>query len=386
MPNRQPPNSINIGSQANSGTGDNLRDAFIKVNGNFTDIYNLAVFQPDLISAVNQTLENISVNVTPNADISYNLGTTSKRWKELHSDSLKTSNIVNENGTLLLTAGSSRAVSFSNPIEFIGPTDNYQGPAIGIRNISSGSISFFDNHSHTYGVYNYTMNMSDGNFSWSFSNVNSPYDLGQDKMVLDHTGNLTVNNSLYVLMDITADRNISASNNISASKDIDAGRNILASNNISASNDIDAGRNILASNNISATIDVTAGRNISASNNISATVDIISGRNISASGNIYAGGDVTAYSDARLKTNVQTIENALDKTRQLRGVTFDKDGKNSLGVIAQEVQKILPQVVVEGNDENKTLSVAYGNIVGLLIEAVKELTDKVERLEKLIGK
>ena len=93
-------------------------------------------------------------------------------------------------------------------------------------------------------------------------------------------------------------------------------------------------------------------------------------------------GNVTAYSDERLKTNIQTINNALDKVMNLRGVTFDKDGKEGLGVIAQEVQKVLPQVVLENNDEMKTLSVAYGNIVGVLIEAVKELKAEVEELKR----
>jgi hypothetical protein len=101
-------------------------------------------------------------------------------------------------------------------------------------------------------------------------------------------------------------------------------------------------------------------------------------------GNLTVGGIVSNLSDARLKTNIKTIENALDKTRQLRGVTFDKDGRNNLGVIAQEVQKILPQVVIEGDDQNKTLSVAYGNMVGLLIEAVKELTVELDSIKSIL--
>jgi hypothetical protein len=102
---------------------------------------------------------------------------------------------------------------------------------------------------------------------------------------------------------------------------------------------------------------------------------------IDNSGNATAAGNVTANSDERLKTNVKTIENALDKVNQLRGVTFNKDGHENIGVIAQEIQKVLPQLVHEANDDMKTLSVAYGNIVGVLIEAVKELTEKVNKLE-----
>lgn len=93
--------------------------------------------------------------------------------------------------------------------------------------------------------------------------------------------------------------------------------------------------------------------------------------NFQVMGNITANGNVTAYSDERLKSNIQTIPNAIEKIMALRGAEFDKDGRHEIGVIAQEVQKIIPEVVFEGSDEMKTLSVAYGNLVGLLIEGMK---------------
>lgn len=95
-------------------------------------------------------------------------------------------------------------------------------------------------------------------------------------------------------------------------------------------------------------------------------------------GNFSAVGNVAAYSDERLKTNIRTIDAALDKVSQMRGVYFDKDDKASVGVIAQEMEKVLPEVVMDGEYK----SVAYGNIVGVLIEAIKELQAKVDRLEK----
>ena len=96
--------------------------------------------------------------------------------------------------------------------------------------------------------------------------------------------------------------------------------------------------------------------------------------------NLVCGGTVTASSDEKLKENIQTIENALDKVMNLRGVEYDRkdSGEHQIGVIAQEVEKVIPEVVY--GDEIK--SVAYGNLVGLLIESIKELTEKVERLEK----
>jgi hypothetical protein len=90
---------------------------------------------------------------------------------------------------------------------------------------------------------------------------------------------------------------------------------------------------------------------------------------------------VTASSDARLKENIITIDDALNKTLALRGVMFNRIGSLSkeLGVIAQEVEEIVPELVVTGEDEFK--SVAYGNTVGLLIEAIKTLNDKIEELK-----
>lgn len=98
-------------------------------------------------------------------------------------------------------------------------------------------------------------------------------------------------------------------------------------------------------------------------------------------GNTTATGNVTAYSDIRLKTDIQLIPNALDKVKALRGVTYERidNGERQTGVIAQEVQAVLPEAVMTMNDDNKTLSVAYGNLAGLLIEAIKELNHKVDR-------
>lgn len=98
------------------------------------------------------------------------------------------------------------------------------------------------------------------------------------------------------------------------------------------------------------------------------------------SGNFTAAANITAYSDAKLKTNVKTIQEALSIVNRMRGVFYDRidNGAAGVGVIAQEVQEVLPQVVIPNDG---VLSVAYGNIVGVLIEAVKELSAKVERLE-----
>ena len=102
---------------------------------------------------------------------------------------------------------------------------------------------------------------------------------------------------------------------------------------------------------------------------------------ITAGGNITASGNVTAYSDRSLKRDIQTIEHALELVGKMRGVTFEmiNTGQQGVGVVAQEVQEVVPQVV---QNNNGILSVAYGNLVGVLIEAMKELAARVETLEK----
>lgn len=100
--------------------------------------------------------------------------------------------------------------------------------------------------------------------------------------------------------------------------------------------------------------------------------------------NLYASNDVTIRSDARVKTEIQVIEDALSKVKRLRGVTYTRTDKGAnagrhAGVLAQEVREVLPEVVKE--DVEGMLHVAYGNMISLLIEAVKELSDKVDTLE-----
>ena len=106
------------------------------------------------------------------------------------------------------------------------------------------------------------------------------------------------------------------------------------------------------------------------------------------SGNVTATGNVTAYSDARLKTDVNTINDALSICGKLRGVSYKwiKDGKASIGVIAQEVEEVLPEVVLtqqvlDPTGEKEVKSVDYGKIVGVLINAINELNTKLETQE-----
>jgi hypothetical protein len=102
---------------------------------------------------------------------------------------------------------------------------------------------------------------------------------------------------------------------------------------------------------------------------------------MSEAGAAIFNNNVTAFSDERLKDNIETLEDGLDKVEQLRGVTYTRDDKENIGVIAQEVEKILPEIVLTADDEMGTKSVDYSRITAVLIEAVKELSAKVKELE-----
>jgi hypothetical protein len=107
------------------------------------------------------------------------------------------------------------------------------------------------------------------------------------------------------------------------------------------------------------------------------------------SGGIYSTGNVVAYSDARRKANVVTVGGALDKVAQLRGVYYTRipgeddektdPNRREIGVIAQEVNEILPEVVTYAADIDE-YGVQYGNFAGLFIEAIKELKSQVATL------
>jgi hypothetical protein len=109
---------------------------------------------------------------------------------------------------------------------------------------------------------------------------------------------------------------------------------------------------------------------------------------LDGNGNATFSGNVTAYSDIKLKDNIETIPDAVNKVKQVRGVTYtrkdlDDKEKRYSGVIAQEVEAVLPEVV--GTNEKGTKHVAYGNMVGLLIEAIKEQQTQIEALTSEIN-
>jgi hypothetical protein len=131
---------------------------------------------------------------------------------------------------------------------------------------------------------------------------------------------------------------------------------------------------------------------ISITGNVSATGDV-SGVNGTFSGSISAvngnfsgivtATDLNSTSDIKLKTNIRDIKNPLNKILQIRGVNFEwkEDNRQSLGVIAQEIEEVLPELVSDG--EIKTVN--YNGLIGVLIEAIKDQQKQIDELKKKIN-
>jgi hypothetical protein len=118
--------------------------------------------------------------------------------------------------------------------------------------------------------------------------------------------------------------------------------------------------------------------------------------NISPTTRLYVNGDITANSvagtsDIRFKTNIHTVTNALDKVKSLRGVYFNWNQKafpekefgsqDELGFIAQEVEKVVPEIVTKDKTKDEYRSVKYDKLVALLVEAIKEQQKQIDSLK-----
>ena len=110
---------------------------------------------------------------------------------------------------------------------------------------------------------------------------------------------------------------------------------------------------------------------------------------MSGAGAATFNNDVTAFSDKRLKTDIQPIADALSKVMQMQGVYYKRNDvqnpKEQVGVLAQDMEVVLPQVVLTADDEMETKSVDYGKLSAILIEAVKQLSNELTHLKQQIN-
>jgi len=152
--------------------------------------------------------------------------------------------------------------------------------------------------------------------------------------------------------------------------------------------DFDSGTNADTLDNLNSTQFLRSDANDTYTGTLTVTGDINQDGNLAVDGALTVTGDITtAYSssDLRLKDNLKVIGNPLEKIANISGYTFnykDKPRETIPGVVAQEVEKILPGVVFDHERDGETYkAVRYDQLIPLLIEGIKELTEKVNDLE-----
>ncbi len=141
-------------------------------------------------------------------------------------------------------------------------------------------------------------------------------------------------------------------------------------------------KEILSDTALTANGDIKIDGNINTTSNINCAGNIISTGFISTEEHIEAKKGVRNISDSRVKYDLKKIENAVDKLKSLSGYTFrrkDLNGIKDTGLLAQDVRSVLPEVVNE-NDEG-ILSIEYSKMMGLIVEAIKELNVKIDLIK-----
>ena len=176
---------------------------------------------------------------------------------------------------------------------------------------------------------------------------------------VSNLSSLSLTNNLYAANAVTT-------TNVFVSNGLDVGPGTLGTNVVVFSN-ISGGSNVFVMD--------SNGRIGIGKTNPGVALDVV--------GAITASGNITSASDRRVKSDIKNIEGALDKVTQIGGYTFTRmdephKGTKQAGVIAQEIIKVLPEVV-QISEETGYYSVSYGNITALLIEALKE--ERIERLK-----
>jgi hypothetical protein len=251
-----------------------------------------------------------------------------------------------DNGGLFVSTGTGQNLVVSNAVVIDTGTGTSNTDKSMLYDASKNSFGVLTDHVYVTGKQ---FHVSGHNGTGPRGMVVDPTDTDQDVVTIE--GNLRVNGNITSAQSSSA---LSTASVTSALEGTGYDRTVPTSPNV-----------LIGSNN--------------QDNNVDNTYLVING---SATNNsIYAHGPIVsaeyfaAASDLNLKENISTINSALDKTNRLRGVYFTKKadvtGRREVGVIAQEVEKVFPEVVM-GGEGKKT--VAYANLCGVLIEAVKELS------------
>ena len=214
-------------------------------------------------------------------------------------------------------------------------------------------------------------------------------------MALSSGGNLTVAGTIVPTGAITANAGVVVDDITIDGTEIDLSSGSLTLD-VAADIILDAGGNDIfldsggtrfgnltkASNNLEIKSQISDGDMVFKGNDDGTEITALT-LDMSAAGAATFNNNVTAFSDERLKSDITTLKSSLEKVLQMRGVSYTRndnvEGGEQIGVIAQEVEKFYPQVVLTSDDEQGTKSVDYGRLTAVLIEAVKELSELVNR-------
>ena len=409
---------INIGAVANDGTGDPLRTAFDKVNDNFNELY---TDDTNDVSSIVATAPIARNNATGIVTIS------------LNDNGIDASKLnVSGNGTLgqALTSDGDGSMSWTtmevgditSVVAGAGMTGGGTSGDVTLNAVAGNSITVnADSIQVTDGGITATQLANDAVTTDKIlddavtadklaNSINSEIAANTAKVTnATHTGEVTGDGVLTIASDVVDADNLKVTGDGTAGQALlsdgdgtfswgSAGNTYTAGDGITLNTlefDLDADLTTVTSiHNTGLKIGRGASDDyisFATDNQISSFIGNAEKMRLDSSFDLQVAGDVvaasTAFSDERLKDNIKPIENSLEAIKMLNGVTYDwkANGKSSVGVIAQNIQEVYPELVKEvqpiGEDE-KRLTVNYDGLVGVLIEAVKDLSKQVEELKK----
>ena len=297
----------------------------------------------------------------------------------------ETVTFTDSGATTVTRSGNTIDISSANTVTSVGTSGNLSTgniTLVGGSNVtvskSGGTITFAATDSNTVtnvGINN--SNFTSGNIDFRGSGATSVSKSGNVITITSTDNNDNDNTITSVGANGSGHTSglISINNgtNISVSK---SGGSITITNGITNLNQLSNGPGYVTSSGVTS---ITAGNGLSGGTISSSGTIAMSGN---YTGTFTASADVIAFSDEKLKDNIETLDGS--KVFEMRGVSFnrnDLDGKLSSGVIAQELETIAPELIHEAEDGTK--GVAYGNTVGYLIEAIKLLKEEIEELKSI---
>lgn len=247
------------------------------------------------------------------------------------------------------------------------PAARFRGPT---RNLAI--IPYYNSEGNDYGTWMYAYNTSGSAFNRLTIGASA-------ETIINPTGG----NVGIATTAPTSNLHVIGTANVSANLTVGAGSNTAPS--ITTAGDNNTGIFFPAADTIAFTEGGSEVMRVTSTSNVAIGTTTASYK-VDVTGDIRASGNMISVSDLRTKQNIQTINSALQKVVNLRGVYFNRIGSNTkhIGVIAQEVKEILPEVVSYTENEDR-YSVAYGNMVGILIEAIKEQNEKIVELENKLN-